>query len=100
MKYALDWSDRAVINLNSVESYIAEDSPFQATRIVNELLDYAEELKTFPLIGPVILELSDITLRQLTKYSYRIVYSFEENVVTIVAVIHGKQDVVAQFTKK
>ena len=97
MEYTLNWSERAVSNLRAIESYIAEDSPDQARKVVNELLDRAEELKTFPLMGPVVIEFSDMKLRQLTKYSYRIIYSFEENVVTVVAVVHGRQDIIAWF---
>ena len=97
MYYTLNWSERAITNLNALQSYIAKDSPFQAKRVINELLDYAEELKAFPLIGPVILELSNMKLRQRVKYSYRIIYLVEGNVITIVAVIHTRQDIAAQL---
>ena len=99
MDYVLNWSDRAIANLNAIENYIANDSPFQAKKVVNEILDYAENLITFPLMGSIVLELYGTKLRQLIKYSYRIIYSFEENVITIIAVLHGKQDVVAQFRR-
>ena len=97
MIYHLDWSDRAIANLVAIEDYIAEDSPFHANKVVNEILDHAEELKTFPLMGSVILELPDLELRQLIKYSYRIVYTFDDNAVTIITVLHGKQDMKAIF---
>ena len=100
MEYALNWSERAITNLDSIEKYIAKDSPQSAKKIVNELLDYAEELKTFPLRGSKVLELYDMELRQLVKHSYRIVYAFEDNVVTVIAVIHVRQDIIAQFAKK
>ena len=100
MNYVIDWSDRAIDNLKAIEKYIAQDSPFQANKVINELLDYSEKLMTFPEMGSVVLELSAMKLRQLTKYSYRIMYSFEDNIVTIIAVLHGKQDVLAQFLKK
>ena len=99
MEYKLIWSERAITNLQNIESYIAEDSPYQAQGVINELLDYVEELKTFPSMGPVAFELSDMKLRQLTKYSYRIIYSLEESVITIVAIVHGRQNITAQFMK-
>ena len=100
MEYTLNWSERAITNLSAIENYIAKDSPNQARKVINEILDYAEELKIFPLRGSVILELSDMKLRQLIKYSYRIVYSFEGNVVTVVAVIHVRRDITAQFKRR
>ena len=100
MDYVFNWSERAIANLNAIEDYISRDSLFHAKRVVNEILDYTEKLKEFPLMGSIILELYGTELRQLVKYSYRIVYSFEDDIITIIAVLHSKQDIVAQFIQK
>ena len=97
MEYALEWSDKALSNLKSVENYIAEDSPLRAKKVVNEILDHAENLKLFPEMGHVLHDFPDLGLRQLLKYSYRIIYSFSGNIVTIVAVAHGKQKYIEAY---
>ena len=97
MEYQLNWSDRARLNLKSIESYIAEDSPTQAKKVVNEIIDHAERLKAFPKMGQILPDFPQLGLRQLVKYSYRIIYSFNGDVVTIVAVVHGKQKYIEMF---
>lgn len=90
------WSNRAVTNLKSIESYIAEDSPNQAKKVVNEIINYVEELAQFPYIGSIVTELNDYNLRQLIIYSYRIIYSVDKRQIKIITIIHSKQN----FTKK
>jgi len=100
MEYTLNWAERAIANLKSAEGYMAKKSPPYAKKVINELIDHAENLKTFPLMGSVVSELLDMELRQLVKHSYRIIYAFEDNVVTVIAVVHSKQDMVAQLVKE
>jgi len=99
MEYMLNWSSRALAHLKSVESYIAEDSSFHAKRVVREIIDHAENLKTFPEMGHVLPDFPHLGLRQLIKHSYRIIYSFNNDVVTIVAVVHGKRKYIEAFLK-
>ena len=91
MECQLTWSDQAYMNLKSIENYIAEDSPTQAKRVVNDIIHYTERLKTFPMMGQILPEYPQLGLRQFVKFSYRIIYSFKENIITVIAVVHGKQ---------
>jgi addiction module RelE/StbE family toxin len=99
MACSIVWTDRAVANLKSIEAYIAEDSPKQAKKVVNEIIDYVENLQVFPFMGSVVHELPEHDLRQLVKYSYRIIYSAEEDAVNVVTIIHGKQDFLQRFLR-
>ncbi|MDR0838646.1 MAG: type II toxin-antitoxin system RelE/ParE family toxin, partial [Oscillospiraceae bacterium] len=75
----IEWSRRAIDNLKSIGDYIAEDSPFQAKKVVNEIITMVEDLRVFPEMGSPVLEFPELNLRQLIKYSYRIIYSFDNN---------------------
>ena len=97
MEYKLFWSDRARLHLMHIENYIAEDSPFQAKKVVHEIIDHAENLKIFPEMGHIVPDFPHLGLRQLIKYSYRIIYSFSGNRVTIVAIVHGKQKYIEMY---
>lgn len=97
MEYKLDWSDRARTHLKSIERYIADDAPIQAKKVVNEIIDHAEDLKLFPEMGRVLPDFPHLGLRQLIKYSYRIIYSFDGSVSTVVAVVHGKQKYIESY---
>ena len=92
MEYRLHWSHRACLHLKSIESYIAKDSPFRGKKIVNDIIDHAESLKLFPEMGPLLQDFPHLGLRQLSKYSYRIIYYFSGDVVTVIAVVHGKRE--------
>jgi plasmid stabilization system protein ParE len=43
-------------------------------------------------MGRVLPDLPHVGLRQLVKYSYRVLYAFDEKGVTILAVVHGKRE--------
>ncbi|MDR0905612.1 MAG: type II toxin-antitoxin system RelE/ParE family toxin [Oscillospiraceae bacterium] len=96
----IEWSQRAVDNLHSIEDYIAADSPIQAKKVVNEIISRVEDLQVFPEIGSPVLEFPEMNLRQLIKYSYRIIYSYDGKVVHIITVIHGKRDFTKAFFDK
>jgi addiction module RelE/StbE family toxin len=91
MEFSRNWSSKALANLKSIESYISEDSTFHAKRVVNEIINHADNLKIFPEMGHALSDFPDLGLRQLIKYSYRIIYAFDGKIVTIVAVVHSKQ---------
>ncbi|MDR0839732.1 MAG: type II toxin-antitoxin system RelE/ParE family toxin [Oscillospiraceae bacterium] len=54
-------------------------------------------MRVFPEMGSPVLEFPELNLRQLIKYSYRIIYSFDNNLVSIVTVIHGRRDFANRF---
>lgn len=59
----LDWSQEAIDNLNSVYDYYFVKSPTVARHIYNSIIDEAERLPANPLIGAVITELSDKSVK-------------------------------------
>jgi plasmid stabilization system protein ParE len=48
-------------------------------------------LARFPKSGRKVPEFYDENTRELTAYSYRIIYAVDPNQVAITAVIHGKR---------
>lgn len=94
------WSERSVRNLKSIHEYIADDSPLQADRVVTAIIESAEGLRRFPLMGHPVPELPKLGLRQLIKYSFRIIYSVQYDRVNIIAVIHGRQDFVSTLRRQ
>ena len=97
MGFHIEWTERAVENLKSIEDYILADSEIQAKKVSGEIITYVDLLEDFPMMGRVVPEFPDLDLRELIKYSYRIIYSVEGNQVYIVTIIHGKRDFKAAF---
>lgn len=91
MAYRLEWSPRAVEDVESIAIYIAVDSPAYAKSVVKKIVEKTRGLGKFPFTGRVVPEFDDENLREQFAYSYRIIYRVEDEVITIVAVIHGKR---------
>ena len=91
MAYQIEWSPRAVEDLEAIAQYIAGDSTAYAAAIVETILGTTRKLSPFPLSGRIVPELGDSSIREWFAYSYRIIYKIDEEVVTIAAIIHGKR---------
>lgn len=99
MLYNIIWSERAVKNLKSIEKYIAENSVNQSKIVVNEIINYVEKLRLLPYMGSIVQELNDNKFRQLIKYSYRIIYTIQNDQVQIITIIHSRQEFLSTLKK-
>ena len=86
------WSMPARNDLKQIYDYIAKDSRYYATNVVENVVSKAENLDKFPEIGRVVPEIGDKNVRELIIYSYRLIYELVSNDVQILAIIHGKRD--------
>ena len=85
------WSDRSIIDLEEIISFISHDSPAAAKNFVTKIIDAVKVLETFPSIGRIVPEYDDPNLREILYRNYRIVYQVSENMATIVTVFHGSR---------
>ncbi len=86
------WSTPARNDLKQIYDYIAKDSKYYATNVVEKIITKAENLNEFPEIGRVVPEIGDENVRELIIYSYRLIYEVVPDNVQILAIIHGKRD--------
>lgn len=91
MEYRVTWSPEALEDLESIAEYIERDSLFYAQSVVSKILGASRNIKEFPLIGRVVPELGDESIRERFIYSYRLVYQMRQQNILMVAVIHGKR---------
>jgi len=49
-------------------------------------------LAELPLIGRIVPELNEETIREVSSYSYRILYEIKPTHIDVVAVIHKRSD--------
>lgn len=91
MAYKVEWSPRAVEDVEAIALYISADSTAYAAAVVKKILDTTRSLSRFPLAGRVVPEFGDENIREKLAYSYRIIYRIKGSIVTIAAVIHGKR---------
>lgn len=86
------WSHPAKADLRSIHDYIAKNSPFYAKKVVQDIREKTDVLNTNPKIGKKVAELNDDTIRELSKYSYRILYEISPQQIEILAIVHKRQD--------
>ena len=81
------WTDNALQDLNDIGEYISKDSERYAQLTVNRLFDSVDILESYPFSGKVVPEYNDISIREIIKGNYRIVYQIvNENRIDILTV--------------
>jgi toxin ParE1/3/4 len=79
------WSPNSLKQLEEIGDYIAIDSPGNAGKFIDKLLDSVERLKDFPLSGSNVPEAPN--LKQVIVQGYRLIYRPKDNSVEIIAVL-------------
>lgn len=89
MAYRVEWSPRAVEDLEAIAQYIAAVSSAYAAAVVQTILTTTRKLSPFPFSGRVV---PGSAMRVFASGSPTVTASSVENeTVTIAAVIHGKR---------
>lgn len=93
MVYKIKWTIRALNDLHDVYGFIAKDSRRYAQIQVENIQNSVLNLTSFPLMGRIVPEFPHLPYREILVGNYRVIYRFEEeqNLVIIIAIIHGRQ---------
>ena len=86
------WTDHAKTQLRHIHDYIAQDSKLYAKRVIEALILKTNILDELPRIGHIVQELNIETVRELSLYSYRILYEIKPTHIDVLAVIHKRQN--------
>jgi toxin ParE1/3/4 len=89
---AVAWSLSAQTALNDVISYIHQDSPTNAQRVLVAALNMAAGLETLAERGRIVPEFADASIRELLVFEYRLLYRVSADRVTILAFLRGVRD--------
>ncbi len=88
------WTRHAKRQLRHIYDYIAQDSPMYARRVSEALVKKTIGLDELPRKGRKVPELNEDAVRELTLYSYRILYEIKpDDFIVVLAVIHKRQHV-------
>ncbi len=87
------WTETAVENLSAIYTYIAQNSPRYATRIIDRITKRSQQLANFPLSGQIVPEFETEQIREVIEGSYRIIYYIKPEQIDVLAVIHGAQEI-------
>jgi len=83
------WTGEAFRCLDEIEDFIAQDSPENAIRFSEYLLDRADSLLDNPQLGRIVPEFLHPDIREIIAKGYRIVYRIREQRIEILSVFEG-----------
>jgi toxin ParE1/3/4 len=90
MAYQVVWSSQAIEDIDAIASYIARDSRSYTAAIVRKLIDEIKQLSESPLNGNEVFEFGDPNIREVSTYSYRVIYEVQEKLIIIATVVYSK----------
>ena len=71
-----------------IEEYWQRVSIEYSREIIRGIMERPEILKTMPEMGRRVPELGDPSIREIFERQYRIIYSYQKDMVEILTVIH------------
>ena len=95
----LEWTEPAVADLESIQDYIARDSPEYADALIERLILSVDRLESFPESGRRVSESTDPKIRELLVESYRVIYRLKKGSAQILAVAHGARNLAGMRPK-
>jgi toxin ParE1/3/4 len=92
MAYVIVWSEDAVRDIDEIAEYIARDSIHYAKSVASKLYTAPEKFVDAPFSGREVPEFSDLNIREIFIYSYRLIYRVAAQEIQVAAVIHGSRE--------
>jgi toxin ParE1/3/4 len=89
----ISWSVTSQYDLEAIGDFIAKDSPFYAVDFVERVIQAVDQLLEFPELGRVVPEFNNADLREIIFHGYRIVYKAKDEMIYIVSICHGSQNI-------
>jgi len=86
------WSQPAKVDLRAIHDYIACNSPYYAKKVTQDIREKTDILEKLPKAGRKVPELNDEHVRELSLYSYRIMYEIKNQGIFVLAVVHKRWD--------
>ena len=90
------WTLPAKNDLRQIYNSIAYDSKIYAKRVTQNIAAKPDVLKELPLLGKAVPELNDEQIREISVYTYRIIYEVKPPDVFILAIVHKRRDLQAE----
>lgn len=90
------WSQPAKADLRSIHDFIAHDSRYYAKKVVQDIREKTDILEQLPRAGRKVAELNEEQVRELSLYSYRIIYEIKAHGIFVLAVVHKRRDLKAE----
>ena len=78
--------------LAAIAEYLGLASPIYAEQVVDRVVRRLEQALVYPESGRVVPELGQAAVRELIEPPYRLIYRVDGDHITVLSVLHGRQD--------
>ncbi|MBY0475043.1 MAG: type II toxin-antitoxin system RelE/ParE family toxin [Nitrosomonas sp.] len=86
------WTESAKADLRAIHDFIAHDSCYYAKKVTQDIREKMDGLDEFQKMGRIVPEINDDLVRELSLYSYRIIYEIKDQTIFILAVVHQRRN--------
>ena len=83
--------------MRAIHDQIAGDSTRYAKRVVKNIVERTETYALHPRMGKGVSEVGDESVRELSAYSYRIIYQISDSDIVVLAIVHKRRDFLFPF---
>lgn len=90
------WTKQAKRDLQAIYDYIAYDSEFYAAEVVDAILEAEHRIDAYPTAGGMVRERRRKDIRQVKRYSYRIIYKILSTRIDVLTVVHERRQLVLE----
>lgn len=94
------WTNTAQRHLDAIHTYIDQNSPQYAKRMVDRLTGRSQQISSHPLSGRIVSEYEMSQIREVIEGPYRIIYYIKPDQIDVLAVIHGAMNIFKDKDKK
>jgi toxin ParE1/3/4 len=91
------FTDAANEQLDHIYAYIAADSPHYAKRVIDRILQKANNIGIMPRAAAIVPEYSRPDIREVFAYRYRVIYRILTDRIDVLAVVHGAKPLPERF---
>lgn len=90
------WTPRARADLKAIYEHIAKDAPLNAKTVTQALVNKTQQSLQHALIGKKVAEVDDDNLREISLFSWRILYYIQHDKVYVLTLVHKRRNLQAQ----
>ncbi len=89
--YRVSWSERSIIRIEEICTFIELNSPKAAKKWVSDIFDKELLLRDNPMIGKIMPEEGNESVRQIIIGNYRLIYELHGKNIHILTVKNCRQ---------
>jgi toxin ParE1/3/4 len=82
------WTQRSLDDLEDIGDYISQDSFYYAKRTLEKIIESALLIEINPLMGRMVPEINDKSIRELINGNYHIIFQIREQAIYILTIFH------------